>query len=95
MGVDPNDDDKRVPVLVWEACSYTIQSGGTCHSSNLKLVRVSKSQFKEKSNFVTYKQVLFLVKVLQKRFHLNCDIMAFRPQILKIKLVCTALPLVP
>lgn len=27
LGVDPNDDDKRVPVLVWEACSYTIQSG--------------------------------------------------------------------
>ena len=29
LGVDPNDEDKRVPVLVWEACGYTIQSGGT------------------------------------------------------------------
>ena len=28
LGVDPNDDDKRVPLLVWEACAYTIQSGG-------------------------------------------------------------------
>lgn len=27
LGVDPNDDDKRVPLLVWEACAYTIQSG--------------------------------------------------------------------
>lgn len=27
LGVDPNDEDKRVPVLVWEACGYTIQSG--------------------------------------------------------------------
>ena len=29
MGVDPNDDDRRVPLLVFEACTYTIQSGGT------------------------------------------------------------------
>lgn len=26
LGVEPNDDDKRVPVLVWKACAYTIQS---------------------------------------------------------------------
>ncbi|XP_078350500.1 E3 ubiquitin-protein ligase UBR2-like [Oculina patagonica] len=27
LGVDPNEDDKRVPVMVLEACTYTIQSG--------------------------------------------------------------------
>ena len=42
---------------------------------------VSKSQFKEKSNFVTYKQLVFLMKVLLKRFHLNCEIIGFRPEI--------------
>ncbi|XP_029189284.2 E3 ubiquitin-protein ligase UBR2-like [Acropora millepora] len=27
LGVDPNEEDRRVPVLVWKACAYTIQSG--------------------------------------------------------------------
>ncbi|XP_015779169.1 PREDICTED: LOW QUALITY PROTEIN: E3 ubiquitin-protein ligase UBR2-like [Acropora digitifera] len=27
LGVDPNEEDSRVPVLVWKACAYTIQSG--------------------------------------------------------------------
>lgn len=27
LGVDPNEEDKRVPVLVWKACAYTIESG--------------------------------------------------------------------
>lgn len=27
LGVDPNEEDSRVPILVWETCSYTIQSG--------------------------------------------------------------------
>lgn len=41
LGVDPNDDDKRVPLLVWEACAYTIQSGG---QFILKLIVHTSSQ---------------------------------------------------
>ena len=28
LSVEPNEEDKRVPVIVWSVCAYTIESGG-------------------------------------------------------------------